>query len=835
MPIDPFKTQVLLLHGESNALHDLRSRFGDRYTVHFATSGSEALSTLADTPINVFISTQNLPGMSGREALREAKRRSPDTIGILLAGDAEDGDGAFVGDEELFYVVRGNVSGESLVRLVDDTARKMRLATLAESANDSRALGGSPRAQDAAAHSGESLSLTASGRMPALDPSVLKNVVPVDVLVLTSDERFRDTVRASSRGLHTVHSAATLREADALLRAEKIGVAVIDAAVARRKVEQLMQHMRREAPRLVVVVAGRSDDGEMLMDLVNRGRVYRFLVKPVTPGRARLALEAAAKHHLEAPEAAFQPADEDAAGETVPNAAGDAAAVAERMDDRDDAGAARESAAVAQAPAEPESAGEASRRERPAAEAPAEPPARGLALRWLGIGAAVSVALAAAWFFLPAGSPVETADVETATAAASITEADVTLPPTDDAGAATDPALLAAARADLLTAAREARDAGAIYEPDGENAIELYQAAVNGGAAAAAAELDEVIALALGLAEEALLASRLDDAERALGRVAIVSPDNVRLPFLLAQIDQARLRATLGGARDALRDGRLEDAARMLAEAEGLQVADRGEIDALSADLAGARSEQRVDKVLALADARLEAGDLLTPANRNARYYYELALSNDPDNQAARQGLNVVASRLILDARASIDKGDFRRAEMLLGEVRALDPQHGQLLATAQALDVERRRAQQERSAAEAKKAAESAAAQAAAVSEAAGENPEIPAAAGSDGAGEVAKNVVPVAVSTLGRTRYVAPKYPRSAQRRGISGWVELLFTVTTDGTVKDVVVHASEPRDLFDNAATRAVEKWEFEPVLENGAAIEQRAAVRMMFALE
>ncbi len=832
MPIDQFKTQVLLLHSESSTLGDLRSRFSERYTVHFATSGSEALSTLADTPINVFISTQDLPGMSGREALREAKRRSPDTIGILLAGNVDDGDGAFVGDEELFYVVRGNVSGESLVRLVDDTTRKMRLATLAESANDSRALDDGSHAQDAAGQTGETVSLSASGRMPALDPSVLEHVVPVDVLVLTRDEQFRDTVRASSRGMHTVHGAATLREADSLIREQKIGVLVIDAAMVRDKVEQLMHHMRREAPRLVVVVAGRRDDGEMLMGLVNRGHVYRFLLKPVTPGRARLALEAAAKHHLEAPDTAFQAAD-DASAEDDDAAAtsADAASIPDN-----DTSTTPESALVPQAPAEPAATAGAPRPQPPAPTTRSDslpaglPPARRvapIALKWPVIVAGASIILAATWILWPEGTPVEPIKVETTPVATTVTETDVVPPPTDPAQIDPDPALLAAARA--------ARDAGNIYEPEGKNAIELYLAAVRAGAPAAGTELDEIIALTLGLAEQALLASRLDDAERALGRVASASPDNARLPFLLAQLDQARLRDTLTAARAALRDGRLEDTARMLAAAEALRVTDRGEINALAADLAGARSEQRVDKVLALAAGRLEAGDLLTPANRNARYYYELALSNDPGNQAARQGLNVIASRLILDARASIDKGDFARAEMLLGEVRALDPQHGQLLATAEALDAERRRALRERAAVQAKTAAESSEPQPETAGRIAGEAPELPLDTVPDGSDNVALDSAPVAVSSLVRTRYVAPKYPRSAQRRGISGWVELLFTVATDGTVKDIVVRASEPRDLFDNAAARAVGKWEFEPVLDNGTAIEQRAAVRMMFALE
>src|SRR5210317_509692 len=134
--MDRYKTQVLLLHSEQSALDSLSSGFDDRYTVHCATSGSEALTTLGETPINVIISAQNLPGMSGIEALREAKKRSPETIGILLAGNNDSGLEALVGDKEVFQIVRGQVNGESLMRLVDGATQQMRLMALAESAND---------------------------------------------------------------------------------------------------------------------------------------------------------------------------------------------------------------------------------------------------------------------------------------------------------------------------------------------------------------------------------------------------------------------------------------------------------------------------------------------------------------------------------------------------------------------------------------------------------------------------------------------------------------------------------------------------------------------------
>ena len=79
---------------------------------------------------------------------------------------------------------------------------------------------------------------------------------------------------------------------------------------------EVITHLRGLKKRLVAIVAGRRDDGDMLMDLINRGKVYRFLLKPVSPGRARLAVEASVKHHLEAPDSAFKAGGKAAAAVT---------------------------------------------------------------------------------------------------------------------------------------------------------------------------------------------------------------------------------------------------------------------------------------------------------------------------------------------------------------------------------------------------------------------------------------------------------------------------------------------------------------------------------------
>ena len=312
MALEQFKTQILLLHSEQSTLDKLSTGFADRYTVHCATSGSEALNTLGQTEIDVIVTAQQLPGMSGLDALREAKRRSPETVGILLAGNDGEGVEALVGANEVFQVVRGGVTPESLRSLIDAATRQARLMQLTESANDTAANVDEPAEHIVmeTSENGSSIITDVTGQVPALDPRKYEEANvgsrSVDVLVLTKDDEFLTTVRESARGMHTIVAASTLAQAEEAVASQTVGVAVVDAAMVGDNVEKLTMHLRTKSPRLVSIVAGRRDDGEMLMDLINRGKVYRFLLKPVSPGRARLAIEASAKHHLEAPDAAFK-------------------------------------------------------------------------------------------------------------------------------------------------------------------------------------------------------------------------------------------------------------------------------------------------------------------------------------------------------------------------------------------------------------------------------------------------------------------------------------------------------------------------------------------------
>ena len=80
-----------------------------------------------------------------------------------------------------------------------------------------------------------------------------------------------------------------------------------------------------------------------------------------------------------------------------------------------------------------------------------------------------------------------------------------------------------------------------------------------------------------------------------------------------------------------------------------------------------------------------------------------------------------------------------------------------------------------------------------------------------------------------------VAPVYPARALSRGLEGHVDLSFTVTTAGTVRDPVVIFSTS-SLFERAATRAVLKFKYKPRVVDGVPVDvPNVKTRITFRIE
>lgn len=80
-----------------------------------------------------------------------------------------------------------------------------------------------------------------------------------------------------------------------------------------------------------------------------------------------------------------------------------------------------------------------------------------------------------------------------------------------------------------------------------------------------------------------------------------------------------------------------------------------------------------------------------------------------------------------------------------------------------------------------------------------------------------------------------VAPVYPARALSRGLEGYVDMQFTVTTTGSVKDPVVLYSTS-SLFERAAERAVLKFKYKPRVVDGVPVEVPGVkTRITFQIE
>ncbi len=76
--------------------------------------------------------------------------------------------------------------------------------------------------------------------------------------------------------------------------------------------------------------------------------------------------------------------------------------------------------------------------------------------------------------------------------------------------------------------------------------------------------------------------------------------------------------------------------------------------------------------------------------------------------------------------------------------------------------------------------------------------------------------------------------KYPPTAKKNGIKGYVVLSVLVETDGSVNQVQVLESSPSGIFDTAALQGIRSWHFEPAKYKGDTVRVWAKQKIRFDL-
>ena len=577
------------------------------------------------------------------------------------------------------------------------------------------------------------------GTLEALKFSLASDIV--ELLVLTTDEVFLQTLRDAVGGTRRLWHVLSADKISDLLVAGEVGIVVLDAQVLHEAAGVFVEQIKRQFPDLVIVAAGHRDDETSLAGLISAGLVYRFIHKPMSPARAKLFAEAAIK----------------------------------RYEDH----------------------------RRRAAQAPQLVGASPSSRNWLAGVAIGALALAAAVAWMVHRSGGEEPEAPPAAEAAKPASAEVS---------AMARAAAALARAENALLEERLDEAAAAIETARKSGVEGGRVAFLTAQLAKAREQiktaqaqvqQQARARTEPKADEERVTPLLNLASRRIASGSLLDPDRDSARFYVqealradpqstAALDAKRTLASrlLADVRSAIDRREFAHAAALIDGANGIAVP--ANIQSVQGLLAAARKQADVDawgQLLKNANERLLQDRLIEPANDNAKYYYLTLKGLDPGNAALSSLMQDLGTRLASKARRALILGQVDAAKIWLDEAGAIGFTSAEVSSAQHDLD-----------AALAKQ--------------------------------NFMTNLVPANQLTL--LKSVRPVYPFTAQGRKLEGWVDVEFTVSEAGKVKDVVVRAASTPGVFEDAALKAVSKWRYQPILRDARPAPVRTQIRIRFTL-
>jgi len=123
------KPPILCVDDEEQVLKGLSRLLKMRFTVSTATSGDEGLRVMEEKgPFAVVISDMRMPGMNGIQFLEKARQNHPDTVRILLTGQADlKSTISAINQTQIFRFLSKPCEHEELSRVLGEGVRQFRL------------------------------------------------------------------------------------------------------------------------------------------------------------------------------------------------------------------------------------------------------------------------------------------------------------------------------------------------------------------------------------------------------------------------------------------------------------------------------------------------------------------------------------------------------------------------------------------------------------------------------------------------------------------------------------------------------------------------------------
>ncbi len=300
------RARLLCVDDEQLVLSALTRLFRVDCDVVTASSGEEALRLAAQSHFHVVISDQRMPGMKGVDLLRQIKEVAPRSMRILLTGYSDLGAIVnSVNEGEVFRYITKPWKNDALRQTVALAAK----ASMNSEAELQHLLPGPAPASapgGAAAAVPAEFVVVPDATSPAAPPpgvgaavaNAAADTAAVDILLIDSDDDALQLVREACNDGRQVHRAVSMEGAiHALEQFERIGVIISEVHIGPDDVTQLLGALKRHHPGIVTIVASGYSDANVIIKLINQGQIFRFIGKPMSVERVRVAVQLASKLH----------------------------------------------------------------------------------------------------------------------------------------------------------------------------------------------------------------------------------------------------------------------------------------------------------------------------------------------------------------------------------------------------------------------------------------------------------------------------------------------------------------------------------------------------------
>ncbi|MFW2176906.1 MULTISPECIES: response regulator [unclassified Moraxella] len=264
IPIKHTKPKIAFIDDEERILRSLKMHFRDTHDVFITTDPQALINYVSTHDVKVVVSDQRMPKQLGTEVLRAVKEASPHTVRILLTGYAD-----------LNAVIHSINEGE-IFRYITKPWHTDELKNVVQQATD-----------------------IATQTKQAFDETIQTSTQPLAlrrVLVLDDNELVYQQMRQQFGHL-IIDWAYSLERAVQLLEQQQYGVAITDVSLGGENISPVIFNLKQQFPELAVLVLTELKDAHTLIDLINKGQVYRYLPRPTNLPMLELSIQRAFDYH----------------------------------------------------------------------------------------------------------------------------------------------------------------------------------------------------------------------------------------------------------------------------------------------------------------------------------------------------------------------------------------------------------------------------------------------------------------------------------------------------------------------------------------------------------